>query len=314
MANAEGDSQQQAPGVRSARGSTRQAIPVGANPTVRQRELGIRLRELRNSVALTVEEAGTRMGCSAAKISRMETGARRASLRDVRELCAIYGITDAERVEELVALAGQAREPGWWSQYDEPLLSPYLGLEQEAAAITAYSMYVVPALLQTAEYARATIKSVERRIDPAVLDQRVEARLRRQELFARRTPPRYRALLDEAILRRPVGGAQVMGAQLGKILELAAAEKAAIQVIPFDVGVYASADSNFVLLEFGSGSPQPPVVFVEGLFSNRYQERRAEIERYREAIEYLRDAALSPRDSLSLIGEIKSMQQSHKSE
>ncbi|WP_300606186.1 helix-turn-helix transcriptional regulator [Trebonia sp.] len=313
MANAEGDSQQQAPSVRSARGSSKQAV-LGANPTVRQRELGIRLRELRNSVALTVEEAGTRMGCSAAKISRMETGARRASLRDVRELCAIYGITDAERVEELVALAGQAREPGWWSQYDEPLLSPYLGLEQEAAAITAYSMYVVPALLQTAEYARATIKSVERRIDPAVLDQRVEARLRRQELFARRTPPRYRALLDEAILRRPVGGAQVMGAQLGKILELAAAEKAAIQVIPFDVGVYASADSNFVLLEFGSGSPQPPVVFVEGLFSNRYQERRAEIERYREAIEYLRDAALSPRDSLSLIGEIKSMQQSHKSE
>ncbi len=310
MASAKGDSRKQSTGVPSARGPGNQAVREGANPTVRQRELGMRLRELRNAVGLTVEEAGQRLKCSATKISRMETGVRRASLRDVRALCAIYGVTSEARVDELVALAGQAREPGWWSQFDEPILSPYLGLEQEATAITAYSMYVVPALLQTSEYARVTIRSVERKIDPAVLEQRVEARLRRQELFSRPAPPRYRALLDEGVLRRPAGGAEVFGAQLAKILELAESGKAVIQVIPFNVGVHASTDSNFVLLEFGGSSPQPPVVFVEGLFSNRYQERPAEIDRYREAIDYLRDAGLSPGDSLSFITDIKNLHES----
>ena len=130
--------------------------------------------------------------------------------------------------------------------------------------------------------------------------------MRRQEIFGRPVPPRYRAMLDEAALRRRVGGAEVMHAQLGKILDLAAEGKAAVQVIPFDTGAHASTDSNFVLLEF-DGSPQPsPVVYVEGLSSNQYFERPAEVARYREAIEYLRDAALSPRESLSLISEIRS--------
>jgi transcriptional regulator with XRE-family HTH domain len=284
----------------------RRTVSAGANPTVRQRELGIRLREFRDAAGLTVDEVGDQLECSASKISRMETGARRASPRDVRDLCAIYGLTDQAQVDELMELARLAREPGWWSQYDEPVLSPYIGLEQEAVAISAYSMYFVPALLQTSDYARVTIRGIERKMDPAVLNQRVEARLRRQELLERETPPRYRVLLDEAVLHRQVGGAAVMHAQLDTIRKCAAEEKVTVQVVPFDVGAHASTDSNFVLLEFGDGSPQRPVVFVEGLFSNRYQERPAEIDRYREALEYLRDAALSPRDSLSLITEIGS--------
>jgi transcriptional regulator with XRE-family HTH domain len=284
----------------------RKVVSAGANPTVRQRELGIRLRELRDAARLTVDEVGAQLECSASKISRMETGARRASPRDVRDLCAIYGLADQAQVGELMELARLAREPGWWSQYDEPVLSPYIGLEQEAVAISAYSMYFVPALLQTSDYARVTIRGIERKMDPAVLNQRVEARLRRQELLEREAPPRYRVLLDEAVLHRQVGGSAVMHAQVSKILKCAAEDKVTVQVVPFDVGAHASTDSNFVLLEFGDGSPQRPVVFVEGLFSNRYQERPAEIDRYREALEYLRDAALSPRDSLSLITEIGS--------
>jgi len=280
--------------------------PEGANPTVRQRELGMRLRELRNGLGLTVEDVAERLLCSATKISRLETGTRRASLRDVRDLCGIYGVADQSDADELMDLARQAREPGWWSKYDEPVLSPLLGLEQEAIAITSYSMYYVPALIQTSDYARAIIKGIERKIDPAALDQRVEARLRRQGLLEQETPPRYRALLDEAVLRRQVGGPAAMQEQLDKILKSAADEKATVQVIPFDVGAHASTDSNFDFLEFGENSPQRTVVFVEGLFSNRYQERPIEIERYREALEYLRDAALSPRDSTSLITEIRS--------
>lgn len=265
----------------------------------------MRLRELRNAAELTVEQVGARLLCSATKISRLETGARRASLRDVRDLCGIYGVTDKDQVEDLMTLASRAREPGWWKQYEDAILSPYIGLEQAAVAITVYSMSFVPALIQTSDYSRATIKSIERKIDPAILDQRVEVRLRRQELLDRPAPPRYRVLLDEAVLRRQVGGAAVMHAQLDKIVACAAEEKLTVQVIPFDVGVYPSTDSNVVLLEFAAESPQGPIVFVEGLLKNKYYEHPAEIARYREAMEYLRDAAGSPRDSIGLITQIR---------
>ena len=220
----------------------------------------MRLRELRNAVDLTVEEVGQKLLCSATKISRLETGARRASLRDVRDLCRIYVVTDQDQVEDLMALASRAREPGWWKQYEDAILSPYIGLEQAAVAITVYSMSFIPALIQTNDYARATIKSIERKIDPAVLDQRVEVRLRRQELLHRPDPPRYRVLLDEAVLRRQVGGTAVMQAQLDKIVTCASEQKVTVQVIPFDVGVYPSSDSNVVFLEFADESPQGPII------------------------------------------------------
>jgi transcriptional regulator with XRE-family HTH domain len=272
---------------------------------VRQRELGARLRESRVALGLTVEEVGERLLCSATKISRLETGARRASLRDVRDLCQIYGVTDQAEADGLMALARQAREPGWWTRYDDLRLDPYIGLEQEAVAVTSFSMYYVPPLLQTSDYARAIIKGIARKIDPKILDQRVEARLHRQRLLERETPPRYRALFDEAVLHRQVGGSAVMRAQLDKILKFATDEIANVQVVPFDVGAHAAADSNFDLLEFGEDSLQGPVVYVEGLLSHLYQERPAEIARYREAIEYLRDSALNARDSMALIAQIR---------
>ena len=147
------------------------------------------------------------------------------------------------------------REPAWCTQYEQPLFSPLLGLEQEAAVITSYSMYHVPALLQTEGYARPIIKGIERRIEPDALDQRVEARLHRQ-LLDRETPFRCRVLLDEAVLRRQVGGLSVMRAQLARLLELIENERAVVQVIPFDVGAHASTDSNFYVLEFGENSTQ----------------------------------------------------------
>ena len=305
MANASGDGPGPPRRVSRLPAGRRRTGSERANPTIRQRELGIRLRELRDAAGLSVEEVGAELECSASKISRMETGSRRANPRDVRDLCAIYGLTDQAQVDDLMDLARLAREPGWWSQYDD-VLSPYIGLEQEAVVISAFSMYHVPALLQTGDYARVTIRGIERRMDPAVLDQRLEARLRRQELLDRDRPPRYRALLDEAVLHREVGGPAVMHAQLDKIVKCAAEDKVTVQVIPFNVGAHASTDSNFVLLEFDESSLQRPVVFVEGLCNNSYQERKAEIDRYREALEYLRDAALSPRDSISLITEIGS--------
>src|SRR6266436_6509417 len=128
-------------------------IVTGTSPTVRQRELGKRLRELRGQHELTVEDVGERLLCSATKISRLETGARPPSLRDVRDLCALYEV-DTANSAELMSLARGAREQTWWTQYNDLKLDPYLGFEQDAVAITSYTTYVFPALLQTEDYAR----------------------------------------------------------------------------------------------------------------------------------------------------------------
>lgn len=280
-------------------------VTEGANPTLRQRELGLRLRDLRLGCGLTVDEVAVQLECSATKISRLETAARRAIPRDVRDLCQIYGVTDQAEVEELMELARQGRQPGWWTQYSDLRLEPLIGLEQEAVAITSFSMYYVPALLQTAEYARAIIKGIARKMDPRIIEERIEARIRRQQVLEKETRLRYRVLLDEAVLHRLIGGSAVMAAQLDKILKHQEAETAAVQVIPFDIGAHAGTDSNFDFLEFEESSLQGPVVYVEGLYSNSYQERPAEIKRYRESIDQLRDAALGVRDSMNLISLIR---------
>jgi transcriptional regulator with XRE-family HTH domain len=273
------------------------------NPTVRQRELGARLRRLRLELSLTIDDVAGRLLCSVTKISRIETGARRPSLRDVRDLCQIYDVSEQDAAD-LMGLVRKAREPGWWTDYDDLDLGPYPGLELEATVLTHFSMYFVHGLLQTEDYARTIIKAILPRINTKVLDDRVEARLRRQYLLEQEDRPRLRSLMDEGALRRQVGGPEVMSAQLSKILQIAGEEKATVQVIPFSSGAHASADSNFTILEFPD-SYLPDVVYVEGLVRNRLQERPAELLRYRETLEHLRDTALSPRDSLSLITEIR---------
>jgi transcriptional regulator with XRE-family HTH domain len=304
VANAKGTGQSPAARRRRPAGSAAEA--ESANPTVRQRELGARLRALRRAMDLTVEDVGARLECSATKISRIETGARRASLRDVRDLCELYGVSDQAHAEELISLARKAREPGWWSRYSDPRLhAAYIGLEQEATAITNYGMYWVPGLLQTPEYARSIVRVWRRWIEPRGLDERVDGRMRRQRILQQSNPPRYRVLLDEAVLRRQVGGTAVMSAQLGKILDWAADGQGSVQVIPFAVGGHASVDSNFDLFEFAPDTAQHPVVCVETLTGVLYYERPAEIARYRDAIESLRESALSLPASLDLISAVR---------
>jgi len=265
------------------------------SPTIRQRELGLRLRKLRTGLGLTVEDVAEKLMCSTAKVSRLETGARRPGPRDVRDLCALYNV-DESAAAELMKLTKEAREQGWWTQYEDLNLSPYIGLEQDASSITAYSMYYMHALVQTEGYARAIIKAIAPKMEPSILQQRVEARLRRQELLEQASPPNYRLLLDEAALRRPTGGPAVMAAQIAKLLELSAAGKVRVQLIPFAAGAYSAADISFTLLEFGEPM-LPPVVYVEGLAGGQYYERQVDVASYRESIENIRDSALSPRES-----------------
>jgi transcriptional regulator with XRE-family HTH domain len=277
---------------------------VATSPTVRQRELGKRLRELRIQHGLTVEDVAEKLLCSATKISRLETGARRPSLRDVRDLSELYDVNKST-ADEFMSLARGAREQVWWTQYEDLKLDPYLGLEQAATVITSYTMYYVPALLQSEEYTKAIIKTIAPEMDPDILLQRVEVRMRRQQRLVEDDRPRYGVLLDEAVLHRPVGGAAIMVAQLDKVLEVAFRDRVTVQVVPFSVGAHAAQDSNFILFEFEESTNQSPVVFVEGLTGNQYLEKWPDVARYREAIKYLRDSALSPRDSAQLVTEMR---------
>jgi hypothetical protein len=204
-----------------------------------------------------------------------------------------------------MSLARGAREPGWWTEYEDLDLDPYIGLEQDAKAISCYSMCYMPGLLQTEDYARAIIKAIAPKIAPNIHEQRVKARLRRQHLLEDSDRPRYRVLLDEAALRRGAGGPAVMAAQLDKVLKAVKQKKATIQVIPFDVGAYAAADGYFLLLEFDEDSSLSPVVFIEGLTGNQYLERDADIARYNETIDYLHNLALSPDDSMRCMARYK---------
>ena len=278
-----------------------------SSPTVRQRELGKRLRELRQAHALTVEDVAMKIMCSATKISRLEAGARRPSLRDVKNLCLLYEV-DKSTADEFMTLAREARDQEWWTQFEDLNLDPYLGLEEVARAITSYTMYYIPALLQIEDYTRVIIEAIAPRMDPNVLRQRVEVRMRRQKRLEEADKPRYRVFLDEAVLYRSIGGPAIMAAQLDKVLEVERQNKVTFQIVPFDLGAHAAQDSNFILFEFDQALS--PVVFVEALTGNHYLGKDADIERYREAIEYLRDTALSPRDSVQRITEINEVYRS----
>lgn len=274
------------------------------SPTVRQRELGLRLRELRTAKNLTVEMVAKELLCSPTKISRAETAVRRATLRDVRDLCRIYEV-DPETSAELMELARDAYRPGWWTKYDDLKINPLIGNEQSATAITSFGMYFFPALLQSEDYARAIIKGVAPKIEDKILDGRVAARMERQKILQGPRPPKHRVVLDEAVLRRHIGGPAVMRTQLDRVLSLMREDKTTVQVLPYTVGAYGAQDSNFTYLEFG-GTKLPDLVFVETLVSQLYIERPDEVDRYSEALDHLRDAALNPRDSAKKIEEIRS--------
>jgi len=276
---------------------------VGAylNPAARRRELARRLRQLREQHGFTVEQVADLLICSSPKISRIETGARRASLRDIRDLTTLYGVPP-EEVARLLELARQARQAGWWTKYYDSSYALYVGLEQDAAAITSFSRYAIPALLQTSEYSRAVFES-SRHLNDDDLERHVDGITRRQGLFVQQPMLRYTAFLDEAVLHRRAGDAQVMYAQLAKLLDIAS-PKVSVHILPFNAGLYSTMEGSFHLLDFDDASLQAPLLFIEGFFGNIIQDRSVGIELARQAVRDLRQVALSARRSSELVGDV----------
>ncbi|MFI7030714.1 helix-turn-helix domain-containing protein [Microbispora rosea] len=276
----------------------------GTYLTLRQRQLARHLRELRHAAEMTVEQVAQELLCSPAKISRMETGQRGVSLRDVRDLCRIYGISDEAVVAKLMTLAREARQPGFkqeWGKFSDSL-STHIDLESAAKSISEFQTAYIPSLLQTEDYARALIRRMLPRISPETLDRRVEARVKRQKRLTEPEPPRYWAFIDEAALHRVVGGAKTMRAQLERVVEAADLPNVTVQVIPFSVGAYMCADNPFVFFDIGDPTT-PAVVYVELLIRGEYLEKAEEIAGYREAVDRIRAVGLDPQASADRIAE-----------
>jgi transcriptional regulator with XRE-family HTH domain len=272
------------------------------SPTVRRRRLALELRRLREAARLTCEEVAEHLECSTSKISRIETGRVSVSPRDVRDMLDLYGVS-AQQGASLVQLARDSRQKGWWHAYSDtiqPRFATYIGLESAASEIRIYEVTLIPALLQTEDYARTVIAAGIVGGDHGGLERNVELLMARQPPLTSDDPPRLWAVLDEAALRRTVGGAGLMRLQLDHLLDLSRLPNVAIQVIPFGAGAHPAMGRPFVILAFPERA-DPDVVYLEDLTSALYVEDVDEVDRYNMFFNHLRATALSFEDSSALI-------------
>src|SRR5258708_2063630 len=275
------------------------------SPTVRRRRLALELRRLREAARLTCEEVADHLECSASKISRVETGRVSVSPRDVRDMLELYGVL-ADQRESLVQLARDSRQKGWWHAFSDtmqPQLVTYVGLESAASEIRIYEVSLIPGLLQTEDYARAVFRSGMMNSPSEDVERSVALRMARQPALTRDNPPKVWAVLDEAALRRRVGGSGLMRMQLEHLLAQAALPNVAVQVIPFAGGAHPGMGRPFVILVFPE-RVDTDVVYLEDLTSSLYLEDVAEVDRYNVFFNHLRATALSFDDSSDLIASV----------
>ncbi|MFE6197451.1 helix-turn-helix domain-containing protein [Streptomyces sp. NPDC057838] len=275
-------------------------------PAVRRRKLGAELRALRAAAGLTSGEAARLVGWHQSKVSRIETGTSGVKPADVRLLLDAYGVRETQLRELLMVLAGSDDSGGrhhWWHAYRgvlPPTYRDFISLESQAGAMRTLETTVVPGLLQTPEYARAVTRAAVEGLSEDRLDTLVEVRLARQDVLRADPPLELSAVLDEAVLRREVGGPGVMTRQLERLIEAARLPQVRLQVLPFAAGAHIGVTGPFVILSFSSASDLD-VVVLDHLTSSLYLERKEDLQAYTEAFNALQIHALSPEDSLDFI-------------
>jgi len=275
-----------------------------SSPTVRRRRLALELRRLREAAQMTCEDVAQKLECSVSKISRIETGRVAVSPRDARDLLGIYGVAGDQR-DSLIQLARESRQKGWWHAYGDavqPHLATYLGLETAASEIRIYKVSRIPGLLQTEDYSRALLATGKLNTPPSDQERQlaVLADRRRQ---ANLSPPAVWAILDEAALRRRVGGPGVMRSQIEHLIALAGMPDVYLQVIPFASGAYPSLDLPFLILGFPDPA-DPDVVCIGYPSGMLWIEDASEIGTYNRVFNHLQAAALSPGGSRSLMESV----------
>jgi hypothetical protein len=275
-------------------------------PTVLRMLLGIQLRRLREATGLTPEQAGYEIRASRSKISRVEHGRVGFKERDVADLLSLYGVTDEQERQRMLALARKANDRGWWAKYDDIMpdwFESYVGLEQATSLIRTYELQFVPGLFQTESYARAVTVLGHRAAPAGEIEHRVSLRMQRQELLAGGETPRIWAVIDESALRRPVGGKDVMRAQLRHLIDVTEFPRVTLQVMPFSRGGHPAAGGSFSILRFAEAD-LPDIVYSEQLTSALYLDRRDEVDHYMEVMNRLSAEAETPADSATLLRKI----------
>ena len=275
-------------------------------PTVPRLLLGLQLQRLREAADVTPDAAAYEIRGSRSKISRMENGRVRIKERDVADLLTLYGVTDAKVRADMMALVRQASSAGWWSRYGDVMadwFESYLGLEMAASIIRTFELQFVHGLFQTEDYARAVTRLGYASAAADEIDRRVSVRLKRQDLLNGPRPPRVWSVMDEAALRRPVGGRDVMRAQLGHLADVTAMPQVTVQIMPFSRGGHAAAGGSFTILRFAEPDV-PDVVYIEQLTSALYLDKREDVDHYLEVMNALSTAALTPAESTDLLAEI----------
>ncbi len=291
----------------------RKSVPGTHSPTVRRRRLSLELRRLREAAKLTCEDVGARLECSASKISRIETGRVSVSPRDVRDLLRIYDVPEDQH-ESLIQLARQSRQRGWWHSYAEgvqPHLATYLSMESAASEIRLYSVARIPALLQTENYARAVISAGRLGSSYPVPTEWPVGLLMQRQRLAMASPPSVWIIMDEAALRRQVGGRENARQQIEYLIELSSMPTVCLQFIPFSSGEYPAMDLPFIILGFPDKA-DPDVACTGYPTGVLWIEDVAEVDRYNLIFHHLQAAALSPADSRALMTSVLKENQAYR--
>ncbi|MEV0327747.1 helix-turn-helix transcriptional regulator [Micromonospora echinospora] len=271
---------------------------MAGSPTVRRRRLAAALRRLREQTGMTADQAAKEVGISKSAISRIENAQVSVMPPVARSLLELYGV-EGEEVDALVQVARDARKRGWWQAYDDVLpdwFEVYVGLEDEASEIRAFEPQLVPGLLQTADYARAVIRAEHPDAPTDEVDRRIELRMRRQQ---RESAPKLWVVLDEAALRRPIGGKNTFETQLRRLVEASDQPGLTLQILPFGAGEYGSMGSAFSVLTFPEPA-DPGVVYVETRAGSLYLEGQ-QVREYARVFEHLVATAKGARESRDLI-------------
>ena len=276
------------------------------SPTVLRMILGRQLQALREKAGLSYEEAGQAIYSSEWTIRRMERAEGGLKALTVKSLLTAYGVTDASEVDGFLALARDASKPGWWHRYEDVLPAWFrvaIGLEESAALICVYEPQIVPGLLQTQDYIRAITATSFPSAPQTDTERRVALRLARQDLLKRPAPPEYRVVLDETVLRRPVGDRTVMRGQVQHLIEAAARPNVTIQGLPLRAGWHPAMYGMFNIFRFPDGT-LPDVVYSEALTSAYYLNKPEETAQYREALDQMCAQATTPDQTVTILRDI----------
>ena len=276
---------------------------------MRLRRLAAELRRLRAATRLTREEVTYRTGINEATLYRIETGRARPQVRTLLALLGLYGVAEQER-GELLALSRQSSEQSWLQSFPAGLPAPYttyITFEAEARSLLNYEALFIPGLLQTEPYARTALQRGVPTATEEEIERLVEARMGRQAVLTRSPPLQLRAIVDEAALHRPVGGSEVMNAQLERLARRAELPHVTLQVIPYDVGGHPGMAGAFAILQFGEPSGND-VVYIESQATDLFLESQLDVDRFTAIFENLRVHALAPEASVSFIRRIASEQ------